>query len=327
MVYSAQEPERLRGPQHGAAWCDEFCAWQYPETMEMLEFGLRLGDHPQKVITTTPKPTRAIRQLMNEDNTVISRGSTYDNKDNLPDSFFKQIIAKYDGTRLGKQEIYAELLEEAEGALWTRKTLDDNRIKYKDMPVMKKIVVGIDPAVSSGPKSDAHGIIVCGLGADGHGYVMRDVSLKGTPFKWGRQAVEIYQELECNYMVAEVNNGGELVERNIHTINDGDIKGAGIKVKMVRASRGKFRRAEPIASLYEQGFIHHVGFFSDLEDEMCTWDEDSDFSPDRMDALVWAFTDLMHKRLVEIKDAAIFNKTSTIHSIEVDETNSQDGYF
>lgn len=288
-TYSAEEPDRLRGPQHDFAWCDELAAWKYPDdTWDNLIFGLRLGDNPRVVVTTTPKPIPLVRKLVNDPETVVTRGSTYENAANLPPSFLKEIRDKYEGTRLGRQEIFAEILDDVPGALWTRSMLDDLRVKKA--PELVRVVVAIDPAVSSGEDSDETGIIVAGKGADGHGYVLDDLTCRMSPDGWATRAVNAYYKHEADRIVAEVNNGGDLVEATIRTV---DRK---IPYKAVRASKGKRTRAEPIAALYEQGKIHHVGSFPLLEDQMCNFTPDGyDGSPDRVDALVWALTELMLK--------------------------------
>jgi len=283
-LYSAEEPERLRGPQHDWYWADELAAWKYMETWDMLMFGLRLGMNPRGVVTTTPKPVKIIKELMAAVTTAITRGSTYDNRANLPPAFFEQIVKKYEGTRLGRQELHAQILDDVEGALWQRAQIDDLRVTKP--PALVRVVVAIDPAVSANEDSDETGIIAAGLGDDGHGYVLSDASLKGTPNEWAKAALAEFYKLRADRIVAEVNNGGDMVEHTIRTV-DGTAS-----YKAVHASRGKLIRAEPIASLYEQKRVHHVGSFGTLEDQMCSWTL-GDRSPDRMDALVWALTELM----------------------------------
>lgn len=285
-AYSADEPNRLRGPQHDSGWCDEPAAWKYPETWDMLMFGLRLGDNPQCVATTTPRPIQLIRTLIKDPATHITRGSTYDNRENLAPQFFAQIITKYEGTRLGRQELGGELLDDIPGALWNRKMLDDLRIAKA--PEMVRVVVAIDPAMTSGEDSDETGIVVAGKGIDGHGYVLADRTCRMSPDGWAKRAVEAYKEFEADRIIAEVNNGGDMVERMIR------IASYDVPYKAVHASRGKRVRAEPISALYEQNRMHHVGTYERLEDQMCSFTPDGyDGSPDRVDALVWAFTELM----------------------------------
>lgn len=283
-LYSGEEPDRLRGPQHDGAWADELAAWKYPETWDMLMFGLRLGKDPRVVVTTTPKPTKLIKELVTATTTVLTKGSTYDNAENLAPAFLEKIIAKYEGTRLGRQELHAEVLDDVEGALWKHSQLDELRVtRY---PELKRIVAGVDPATTSEDESAETGIIVAGLGVDGKGYVLDDSSLKDSPDRWARAAVTAYHKFKADRIIGEANNGGDLVETVIRTV---DPK---VSYKKVHASRGKLTRAEPIAALYEQGKVHHVGVFPYLEDQMCSW-LPGQKSPDRMDALVWALTELM----------------------------------
>lgn len=285
-TFSADEPDRLRGPQHDALWADELAAWRYPAAWDMARFGLRLGDHPRAVVTTTPKPVRVLREMMADDHTVISGGSTYDNRAHLPRPFFDQIVKKYQGTRLGRQEIDAELLDDVPGALWSRQMIEDNRVNKA--PALKRIVVGVDPAVTSGTGADLTGIVVAGLGENGFFYVLQDASLRASPDGWARKAVALFHEHCADRIVAEVNQGGDLVQSLLRTVD------AGIGFRAVRASRGKYIRAEPVAALYEQNRVKHVGAsMPDLEDQMCTFTPELAASPDRVDALVWALTDLL----------------------------------
>jgi phage terminase large subunit-like protein len=296
-TFSADEPESLRGPQCEKAWADEVGAWRYPEAWDMLMFGLRIGDNPQCIATTTPRPTKLIKQIRKLPSTIRTHGSTYDNKDNLAPSFFTAIINRYEGTRLGRQEINGELLEDNPGALWNMSMIDDHRIQAA--PALRRIVVAIDPPASSKKKStenkgdnvresDEAGIIVAGIGVDGHGYVLADRSFIAKPEEWGKAAVKGYRDFSCDRIIGETNNGGEMVEFVIKATD------ASVPFKGVHASRGKIVRAEPISALYEQGRIHHVGSFPTMEDQMCDYNPlTSKDSPDRMDALVWAFTELM----------------------------------
>lgn len=288
-TFSAEEPERLRGPQHDAAWCDELAAWEYAqETWDMLMFGLRLGDDPQCVITTTPKPVKIVRELLNDPTCITTRGSTFENKANLSPAFVAEIVKKYEGTRLGRQELYAEVLDDVPGALWTRSMIESTRRRRELKPDMSRVVVAIDPAVTSGEEADETGIVVAARGVDGRGYVLADLSCRLSPDAWAKRAVNAYREFEADRIVAETNNGGDLVERVIRTVD------ANVPYRAVTASRGKRVRAEPIAALYEQGRVSHVGGFSELEDQMCMFVPDNfDGSPDRVDALVWALSDLM----------------------------------
>jgi predicted phage terminase large subunit-like protein len=288
-MFSSEEPERLRGPQHGAAWCDELGAWRnVNDTWSMLQFGLRLGKRPRQLVTTTPRPIKLLRDLIKDPNTVVTRGSTYDNRANLAESFFTQIVKKYEGTRLGRQELNAEMLEDFEGALWTRDLIEATRCDKSALPpIMRRIVVAIDPAVSVSEDSDATGIIVAGLGVDDKGYVLEDASGKYMPIEWARRAVALYHKYRADRIVAEANQGGAMVETTIRMVDPN------ASYKAVHASRGKITRAEPIAALSEQRRILFAGSFPELEDELCTFVAGSSDSPDRLDAMVWAFTELM----------------------------------
>jgi predicted phage terminase large subunit-like protein len=283
-MYSADEPERLRGPQHGAAWCDEAGSWRYPDTWDMMMFGLRLGKNPKVAVTTTPRPTPMLKQIQSAPNAVITRGTTYENRANLAASFFDSIITKYEGTRLGRQELEGHDLDDSPGAMWNRDQIDKFRIR-KALE-MVRIVVAIDPAVTSKDDSDETGIVVVGKDEFGHAYVLEDCSIKGTPDEWGRAAIQAMNRHQADRIIAEVNQGGDMVRYVLETIDKN------VPVKMVRASRGKVSRAEPVSALYEQGKVHHVGVFHKLEDQMCTWEPGMP-SPDRMDAMVWGMTELM----------------------------------
>mgnify|MGYP001183100738 CR=1 FL=1 len=286
-AFSADEPDRLRGPNHDLAWADELAAWRYPEAWDMLMFGLRIGDMPRAVVTTTPKPIPLVRQLLAiEDQSVITTtGSTFDNQANLASSFLDEITSRYEGTRLGRQELYAEVLDDVEGALWNRDNLEELRVSAT--PELERVVVAIDPAAGSKAANAETGIVVAGIGADGHGYVLDDRSIRGTPNDWGTAAIAAYHANKADRIVAEANQGGDMV---LHTLRTVDLNAP---VKMVHASRGKRTRAEPVAALYEQGRVHHLGFHGELEDQLCSWVPDQSASPDRLDALVWALTELM----------------------------------
>lgn len=290
--FSADEPARLRGPQHDCAWCDELAAWRYAEAWDMLLFGLRLGEDPRAVVTTTPRPTPLLRALMRAPDTALTRGATRENARNLAPGFLAQIVRKYEGTRLGRQELEAELLEDAPGALWRRETLDRLRCAPQTVPALRRVVVAIDPAASSAEGADETGIVVAGLGEDGQGYVLEDGSGRYAPERWACEAVALLRRHRADRIVAEVNNGGDMVESVLRMVD------ASVSFKAVRASRGKVMRAEPVAALYEQGRVHHLGAFAALEDQMCSFTADFDrsragSSPDRLDALVWALTELM----------------------------------
>jgi phage terminase large subunit-like protein len=292
-TYNATEPDQLRGPNHAAGWCDELAKWKYArETWDQLQFGLRIGENPQCLISTTPRPTLLIKELIKDPRTRITTGSTFDNKANLASKFIKGIERKYSGTRLGRQELEAEILEDLEGALWRRSIIDECRIQLRDLPPLQRIVVAIDPAVSSEEHSNETGIVAVGLGEDGHGYVLDDVSGIYAPLDWAREAISLYNARRADRIIAEVNQGGELVEETLRTID------RSISYRAVHAARGKFVRAEPISALYDQRRIHHVGSFPTLEDQMCSFTTDFNrkemgTSPDRVDALVWGFTELM----------------------------------
>ena len=292
-TYSADEPDRLRGPQHDAALLDEIAAWQYPETYDMLMMGLRLGSRPLAIITTTPRPIKIIREMMQDPRCTVTRGATMDNAQNLAPQFISQILRKYDGTRLGRQELYAEILEDVPGALWERAEIDAHRIRG-DAPTMARVVVAIDPAATSGEDADETGIIVAGIDRDGHGHVLADHSGRYKPDVWAKKVVELYHHYHADRVIAEINNGGEMVEHTLRVVDKN------VAYRGVHASRGKVVRAEPISALYEQGRVSHVGSFPTLEDQMCAFttdlDRDAYGSPDRVDALVWAFSELMVKR-------------------------------
>jgi len=291
-LYSANEPDLLRGPQHDAAWCDELASWRAPETWDNLMMGLRLGTDPRCVVTTTPRPTKLICSLIAKETTVETRASTYANRANLAAAFFDDIVSSYEGTRLGRQEIYGELLEDVPGALWSHARIDEARLSEAPRN-LTCVVVAVDPAVSSGENSDETGICVVALGEDKHGYVLADRSGRFSPHRWGELVTKLYHEYEANYVVAEGNNGGDVVKDLLQAID------SGVPVRMVHASRGKFVRAEPISSLYEQGRVHHVGSFPELEDQMASFTPDLDRttqgSPDRVDALVWGLSEVMLK--------------------------------
>lgn len=295
LIFTAVEPERLRGKQHMKLWADELGAWRYAEAWDQAMFGLRLGSNPQAVITTTPKPVEAVKRLLADPHTVVTRGRSYDNRANLAPAFFDAIIRKYEGTRLGRQELEAELLEDVPGALWTRQIIDASRGKQTDVVAagLIRIVVAIDPAVTSNPDSDETGIVVAALTRGWHVLILDDLSCRETPLGWAKVAIAAYRSKRADRIVAEVNNGGDLVAGNIRAIDPN------ASVRAVRASRGKYIRAEPVAALYEQGRVHHIGTFPALEDQMCGWTPQGDEkSPDRLDALVWAVTDL----LIDIDD-------------------------
>jgi len=249
-------------------------------------FGLRLGRDPRALVTTTPRPIALVKALLKDPNTRTTRGSTFDNSANLAETFLQKIREKYEGSRLGRQELFAEVLDDTPGALWSYAQLDALRVQK--VPPLRRIVVAIDPAVTATKESDETGLVVAGLGEDGHGYVLEDASGRFSPDGWARLAVARYNDWRADRIVAEVNNGGDLVETILRTV-DRDVS-----YTAVHASRGKRTRAEPIAALYEQGRVHHVGALPALDDQLCTWDSSTgEKSPDRLDAMVWALTELM----------------------------------
>lgn len=286
-IFSAEKPDRLRGPQFHWAVADELAAWRYGDAWDMLQFGLRLGVNPQCAIATTPRPTAVIRELVNNPTCVVIHGTTYENRANLASNFFRQVIKRYEGTRLGRQELMAQILDDVPGALWTRGMMDGTRVIQP--PPLYRLVVAIDPAATTGTT----GIVVVGIGkvrGEVNGYVLEDCTTPAgaSPKQWGEAAVAAYHKWGADLIVAEVNHGGEMVKRIIETTRDSD----SVKYKSVRASRGKYTRAEPVSALFEKGTAHMVGSLAKLEDECCTWVPGED-SPNRMDAMVWGFTELM----------------------------------
>jgi phage terminase large subunit-like protein len=297
-TYNATEPDQLRGPQHHFAWCDEIAKWKYMQsTWDQVQMGLRLGEKPQQVITTTPRPLELIKKILNDKDTVVTKGRTYDNAGNLAEPFLRKITEEYEGTRLGRQELEAEILDDIPGALWQRSAIDFGRVAEAPLD-MERVVVAVDPAASNEEGSDETGIVVVGLARDQdgypRGYVLEDGSLKGSPEEWARKAVALYRKWEADKIVAEKNQGGDMVASVIKAVD------RSLAPKLVHASRGKYIRAEPISSLYEQNRVHHVGRHDKLEDQMCVFSVDSlrgndAGSPDRVDALVWGLTELFDK--------------------------------
>lgn len=293
--FSAEEPERLRGPQFEAAWCDELAAWNRDrDTWDMLQFCLRLGKHPQVCVTTTPKPTKLVRDIMKNPKTIVTYGSTFDNSANLASTYLEAVKSQYEGTRLGRQELYAEILDEASGALWTRQLLAGCEVEVDD-PVefaktLARVVVSVDPAVSANAESDLTGIVVAGMDINGVCYVLQDATDRFTPEGWAAKAIELYNLYGADRIVAERNQGGEMVRYTFKTIDET------IPIKLVHASRGKFARAEPVSALYERNRVKHVRGLDLLEDQMVQWEPlGSTGSPDRLDAMVWAITELALK--------------------------------
>jgi len=282
--FSAEEPDSLRGYEFDWAWSDELAAWGNPDAFHQLQFALRVGRACQ-IVTTTPRPMALLRQILADPRTVITRGRTMDNAANLSPDALRYFLDRYGGTRLGRQELDAELLDDIEGALWHRDQLD--ALRRQEAPELVRVVVAIDPAVSSGEGADETAIVVVGKGEDGQGYLLADLSGRFSPDGWARRAVEAYHRWSADRVVAEVNQGGDLVEATLRTVDPT------VPYTAVHASRGKRTRAEPIAALYEQRRVHHVGFFPELEDQLCTALPEGGTGPDdRLDALVWGLTEL-----------------------------------
>lgn len=289
-MFSAENPDSLRGPQFAAAWCDELAKWRLPEaTWDMLQFALRLGSNPQVAVTTTPRPIPLLKQLLADPATVLTRSATRDNAKNLSPGFIAEMKRRYDGSALGRQELDGEIIEDMTGSLWRRQWIGDHRVRT--LPDLTSIVVAVDPPVTATANSDACGIVVCGLTQEGHGYVIADRTVQGRePHAWARAVVATYHEFLADRVVAEVNQGGDLVVAILRQIDHA------VAVRKVHATRGKWLRAEPVASLYAEGRIHHHGTFAELEEQMCSFGTESmqmARSPDRLDALVWGLTDLM----------------------------------
>ena len=288
-AFSAEEPDQLRGPQFDFAWCDELAKWRRAEqAFDMLQFGLRLGAQPRQVITTTPRPIPLLKRLMADPQTALTHAPTSANVCNLAPTFLERVVARYAGTRLGRQELEGEIIEQRADALFKRALFEAGRVRAA--PALMRVVVAIDPPASSREGANACGIVAAGLGADERIYVLADESAQGlTPLAWASRAILLYRRLEADRIVVEVNQGGEMVRTVLSEID------ANIPVQEVRATRGKILRAEPVAALYEQGRVAHVGALSALEDEMADFGADglsSGRSPDRLDALVWAVTAL-----------------------------------
>ena len=286
LAFSSHEPDHLRGVQFDTVWVDELATYEYArETWETMRFALRLSDDPRCLVTTTPKPMAIIKEIIKEEGTVLTTGSSYDNQANLTPQFFDQILSRYENTRIGRQEIHAELLDEAEGSLWKRDWIENTRVG--ECPNLLRIVVAIDPAVTKNKESDETGIVVAGIDDKNELYILDDSSGRYTPQQWGGEAIALYKRWMADRIVAETNNGGMMVESVLRQIDES------IPYKSVHATKGKRVRAEPVSALYEQGRVHHVGRHNDLEDQLCNWDPMSNDSPDRLDALVWACTELI----------------------------------
>ena len=300
-LFSADEPERFRGPQHHGAWCDELASYRYSDSWDQLQFGLRLGEHPRVIVTTTPKPTPLIRALAGrkDGSVVVTRGSTFDNAANLAPAALLELQARYNGTRLGRQELYGEILEDVEGALWTKGLIE--RARLPKAPPLSRIIVSIDPAVTNTNESDETGIIVCGSDATGHGYVLGDYSFRGSPLDWASKAVAVFDEWKADSILVEVNQGGDMVSAVLKQVR------LGLPIREIRAHVGKRLRAEPVAARYEQGRIHHIGEYPLLEDQMTIWTPQDAKSPDRIDALVQAFSDLLGRASISSYFGALAN--------------------
>ena len=288
-AFSADDPESLRGPQFHAAWCDELAKWRYAEeAWDMLQFGLRLGDWPRVLTTTTPRPLPLIKKLLADPGVVATRAATRDNAANLAPAFLETVVAQYAGTRLGRQELDGEIIDERRDALWTRDLIE--RARVTTAPALARIVVALDPPASSTKRADNCGIVAAGIDDAGITHVLADATLGAArPSQWARAAIALYHRLNADALVAEVNQGGDMVRA---VLNEAD---ADVPVTMTRATRGKYLRAAPVAQLYEQNRVRHVGAFCALEDEMCDFGPgglSNGRSPDRLDALVWAVTAL-----------------------------------
>ncbi len=289
-IFSSEDPESLRGHQFEAAWCDEAAKWRHAEAcFDMLQFGLRLGERPRQLVTTTPRPTKLIKQLLADPAALVTRMRTVENAANLAAGFIRAVTGRYGGSVLGRQELDGELIEDREDALWTRETIDEAFVGSPGE--LRRIVVAVDPPASSRKTSDACGIVAAGLDAEGRAVVLADATLSAArPQDWAARAVALYHALAADCLLVEVNQGGEMASAVIRTVD------ATVPLKAVRAHRGKWLRAEPVAALYSQGKVRHAGRFPALEDEMCDFGPDGlsgGHSPDRVDALVWAVTELL----------------------------------
>lgn len=312
--YSAEEPERLRGPQFSAAWADELAAWNKDqETWDMLQFCLRLGKHPRVCVTTTPKSTRLVRSLLKHPKTFVTVGSTFDNAANLADTYLEAVRNQYEGTRLGRQELYAEVLTENEGSLWTMDMIERAQIDLEEVPELVRKVVALDPAMSSNVESDLTGIVVAGIDINGVGYVLGDYTFKGMPEAWARKAIELYHKFDCDRIVYESNQGKDLIPTVMRTIDEN------IPLKGVHASSAKIARAEPVSALYERDKVKHVrntldpeANLMELETQMVSYEPLGRMkSPDRYDAMVWALTELMLKGYSAPKLQLVYSSNKT----------------
>ncbi len=292
-TFSGDEPGQLRGPNFDGAWVDELAKYTYPdETWDNLEFGLRLGDNPQVVVTTTPRPIPIVVTLYEDPQTVVTTGSSYENIGNLAATFIQRVLKKYEGTRLGRQELHAEILRDVPGALWTIDMLTRTRCRLGDLPTdMIRYSVSVDPATSSTDKSNETGICVVGKGANGHGFLFHDGSGVLTSSQWAKRANGLYHRWRATRILGEANNGGDLVEANVKAHDNS------VHFRKVWAVKSKGNRAEPIAGFYEQDRIHHVGYFPEIEQQMILITRDEYLgpgSPDRLDSVVWGMHDIMY---------------------------------
>lgn len=302
-TYSAEQPDLLRGPQHDAFWMDEFAAYRNAqEVLDNLLMGLRIGKRPRGVITTTPRPRRVLIELVKQPSTITTKGKTIDNLGNLSPTFRQTVVDRYAGTTIGRQELDGELMYESPGALWKRAAIDGLRVESVADSDLVRVVVGVDPSTTSGENSAETGIVVAAEGSNGEYYVLTDASIFGSPAEWAKRAVSVCKAYNGDRIVAEVNNGGDLVEATIRT------EDRAVPYSAVRASHGKITRAEPIAALYEQGKVHHVGTMPELEDQMCSYTgKPGETSPDRMDALVWAITELVGTTAIDYGPSMIYS--------------------
>ena len=307
-TYSDEEPDRLRGPQHHAAWGDEPAKWRHLDTISNLLLGLRLGEDTRLCLSGTPSNSPVFKTILKLPNQVVTGGSSRDNLANLAPSYKDQVLALYQGTRLGRQEIDGLLLDDVEGALWQMHWLDANRVTMA--PDLARIVVAVDPSVEGEGAGDACGIVVAGIGTDGHGYVLADHTLNGSPLEWATAAVAAYHTYKADALIAEANNGGALVQVNLGRIDNAP------HVGLVHASRGKHTRAEPVANLDQQGRIHHVGYLPVLEEEMCGWVPGEGKSPNRIDARVWALSELHLKPDVSVSATTMPHSAGPVDDLQ-----------
>jgi phage terminase large subunit-like protein len=312
IIYSGDEPDQLRGPQHAKAMVDELAKFKYPrETWDNLMFGLRIGDNPQAIVATTPRPIKIIKELLEDKRVAITRGHTLENSANLAPEFLRYVLDKYQGTRLGRQELAGDVLADNPDALWNRQNIEDTRVR--DHPPLSRIVVGVDPEATNTETSSETGIVVAGISivnGQQHGYILDDLTLRASPGEWAAAAITGFHKFKADRVIGEVNNGGDMIEFTIHTVEPN------IPFKQVRASRGKAIRAEPVSALYEQGRIHHVGTFAELEDQLCEWVPGAK-SPDRLDALVWAISELMLQEPEPEEKVVVYDSMQLVGNVDL----------